>query len=64
MQFFIIIVINLIMGALFYLVISLKLEKSSTHFREDKLRKEMDDIINEFNLVTERNVSILESKIA
>ncbi len=50
MQFFVLIIINVIMGAVFYLILSLKLEKSSSNFREDKLRKEMDEIIYEFNI--------------
>ncbi|PKL35513.1 MAG: hypothetical protein CVV44_22190 [Spirochaetae bacterium HGW-Spirochaetae-1] len=64
MQLFILIVINIFMGALLYLVISLKLEKSASEFREKKLRKEMDDIIKEFNAAAERNISILENRIS
>jgi len=52
------------MWALFYLIISLKLEKSASHFREQKLRSEMDEITKEFNAVAERNISMLETRIA
>lgn len=51
------------MGAVLYLVISLKLEKSASNFRERRLRKEMDEIIREFNETADRNISILESRI-
>ncbi|MCP4133268.1 MAG: DUF2802 domain-containing protein [bacterium] len=63
MQLFILIIINVFMGALLYLVISLKLEKSASEFREKKLRKEMDDIIKEFNVTADRNISLLENRI-
>lgn len=64
MQFFLLLVANLFMGAIFYLVISLKLEKSATEFREKRLRREMDDMIKEFNATAERNISLLENRIA
>ncbi len=63
MQFLIIILINIILWALFYVIITLKLEKSASEFREKKLRKEMDDIIREFNSAAERNISLLENRI-
>jgi len=63
MEFFILIVLNIFIGAVLYLVISLKLEKSASEFREKKLRKEMDDIIKDFNSTAERNISILENRI-
>jgi len=63
MQFAILLFINLILWALFYLVISLKLEKSASEFREKKLRREMDEIIREFNETAERNISLLENRI-
>ncbi len=59
----ILIIVNIFMGALLYLIISLKLEKSASEFREKKLRKEMDEIIKEFNATAERNISILENRI-
>jgi hypothetical protein len=63
MQFFFLLLFNVFLGAVLYLVISLKLERSATEFRERRLRKEMDEIIKEFNLTAERNISILESRI-
>ena len=63
MEFAILIIINIFLGTVFYLVISLKLEKSASEFREKKLRKFMDDIIQEFNATAERNISLLENKI-
>lgn len=63
MGFFFLVLINLFMWALFYLVISLKLEKSASEFREQRLRKEMDEIIREFNAAADRNISLLENRI-
>jgi len=63
MEFFILLLVNVFMGAVLYLVISLKLEKSASNFRERRLRKEMDEIIREFNETADRNISILESRI-
>ena len=64
MEFVILICVNIAMFAIFYLIISLKLERSASEFREKKLRKVMDDIIKEFNETSERNISILENKIS
>jgi len=64
MQFALIIFINIILWAVFYLVISLKLERSASEFRSKRLRREMDDIMQEFNATAERNISILENRIA
>ncbi|MBN2160596.1 MAG: hypothetical protein JW807_14500 [Spirochaetes bacterium] len=63
MQFFFLLLFNVFLGAVLYLIISLKLERSASEFRERRLRKEMDEIIKEFNLTAERNISILESRI-
>jgi hypothetical protein len=63
MQFFFLLLFNVFLAAVMYLVISLKLERSATEFRERRLRKEMDEIIKEFNMTAERNISILESRI-
>lgn len=63
MQFLFILIINLILWALFYLVISLKLERSASEFREKRLRREMDAIIKDFNETAERNISLLENRI-
>jgi hypothetical protein len=64
MQFGVLIFINIILWALFYLVISLKLERSAAEFREKRFRREMDEVIREFNETAERNISILENRIA
>jgi len=64
MEFIGLVLINVFMGALFYFIISLKLEKSASEFRERKLRKEMEAIINEFNSAADRNITILEHKIS
>ncbi len=63
MQFLFLLIVNIIMGAIFYLIISLKLEKSASVFREKKLRREMDEIMTEFNAAAERNITLLENKI-
>lgn len=64
MEFVILIGVNIAMFAIFYLIISLKLERSASEFREKRLRKVMDEIIKEFNETAERNISILENKIS
>jgi hypothetical protein len=63
MQFFFLLLFNLFLGAVLYLVISLKLERSATEYRSRKLRKEMDEMVGEFNATAERNISLLERKI-
>ena len=63
MQFFFLLLFNLFLGAVLYLVISLKLERSATEFRTRRLRKEMDEMIGEFNATAERNISLLERRI-
>ena len=63
MQFVFLLLFNVFLGAVLYLVISLKLERSATEFRERRFRKEMDEIIKEFNITAERNISLLESRI-
>lgn len=64
MEFFVVILINIFMGAVFYLFITLKLERSASEFREQRLRREMDEIIREFNSAAERNISLLENRIS
>ena len=63
MQFFFLVLVNIFIGAVLYLVISLKLERSAQEFRSQRLRKEMDEIIKEFNSTAERNITLLENKI-
>ena len=63
MQLIILIMVNILIASVFYLIISLKLERSATEFRSKRLRKEMEELINEFNNTAERNLSLLEYKI-
>lgn len=63
MQLLIMILINIAMAVVLYLVISLRLERSASEFREQKLRKEMDAIMREFNRAAERNITLLEHRI-
>ncbi|MCL2025951.1 MAG: hypothetical protein FWG92_04005 [Leptospirales bacterium] len=63
MYLFIIILVNIFIGVALYLIISLKLERSVSDFRQQRLRKEMDEMLKEFNLAAERNISLLESRI-
>ncbi len=58
------ILFNLFTGSVIYLILSLKIERTSSTFQEKRLRKEMDEIMTEFNAAAERNISILEKKIA
>lgn len=63
MQLVILIMVNILIASIFYLIISLKLERSATEFRSKRLRKEMEELINEFNHTAERNLALLEYKI-
>ena len=63
MEFVLLIFVNIIMGTIFYLILKLKLEKYASDYREKRLKKEMDEIICEFNETAERNITILERKI-
>lgn len=63
MNLAIVILINIGLGVIFYLIISLKLEKSASEFREKKLHEEMNKVIKEFNITAERNISLLENRI-
>jgi len=63
MEFFWIIVSNIFTGAIVYLVLSLKIERNSSSIQEQKFRKEMNEIMTEFNSAAERNITILENKI-
>lgn len=63
MDIFFMILFNLFTGSVIYLILSLKIERTSSTFQEKRLRKEMDEIMTEFNAATERNISLLENKI-
>lgn len=64
MDIFFMILFNLFTGSVIYLILSLKIERTSSTFQEKRLRKEMDEIMTEFNAAAERNITILENKIA
>ena len=64
MDFLLLVLVNIVMATIFYLIIRLKLENTSSGYREKKLKREIDEIISEFNEVAERNISILENRIA
>jgi hypothetical protein len=64
MEFFILLVLNIFIGAIIFLVLSLKIEKNSSTFQEKKLRNEMSEIITEFNATTDRNITLLENRIS
>jgi hypothetical protein len=55
---------SVLICTVFYLIIVLKIEKNSTKFFSARLRREMEEMINEFNLTAERNITLLESRIA
>jgi hypothetical protein len=63
LTFFATLLVNILVGTVFYLVISLKLEKSASELHVKKIRREMDEMIKEFNLTAERNISLLENRI-
>ncbi len=64
MDIFLMFIFNIFTGAVIFLILSLKIEKTSATFQEKKLRREMGEIITEFNSTAERNISLLESRIA
>lgn len=63
MEFFLLFILNIFTGAVIYLILSLKMERTSSTFQEQKLRKEMGEIITEFNSTAERNITLLENRI-
>jgi len=63
LTFFATLLVNVLIGTVFYLVISLKIEKSASELHVKKIRKEMDDMIREFNMTADRNISLLENRI-
>lgn len=64
LTFFATLLVNVLIGTIFYLVISLRIEKSASELHVKKIRKEMDDMIREFNQTADRNISLLENRIA
>jgi HAMP domain-containing protein len=63
LTFFATLLVNILIGTIFYLFISLRLEKSASELQVKKMRREMDDMIREFNITAERNISLLENRI-
>lgn len=63
MEFFLLFIFNIFTGAVIYLILSLKIERTSATFQEQKLKKEMGEIITEFNSTAERNITLLENRI-
>jgi HAMP domain-containing protein len=63
LTFFATLLVNILIGTIFYLFISLRLEKSASELQVKKMRREMDEMIREFNVTAERNISLLENRI-
>lgn len=64
MDIFFMILFNLFTGSIIYLVLSLKIERTSSTYQEKRLKREMNEVMTEFNAAAERNISILENRIA
>ena len=64
MDIFFMILFNLFTGSVIYLILSLKIERTSSTFQEKRLKREMNEVMTEFNAAAERNISILENRIA
>jgi hypothetical protein len=64
LTFFATLLVNVLIGTIFYLVISLRIEKSASEVHVKKIRKEMDTMIREFNMTADRNISLLENRIS
>lgn len=64
MDIFLLFIFNIFTGAVIFLILSLKIEKTSSTFQEKKLRREMGEIITEFNSTAERNITLLENRIS
>ena len=64
MEILLLFILNIFTGALIYLLLSLKIERNSSTFQEQKLKKEMGEIITEFNSTAERNITLLEARIS
>jgi HAMP domain-containing protein len=61
--FFATLLVNILIGTIFYLIISLRLEKNTSQLQVKRMRREMDEMIHEFNITAERNITLLERKI-
>jgi hypothetical protein len=64
MDFFILLVLNIFIGAIIFLILSLKIEKTSSTFQEKRLRKEIEEMTIEWNATVETNITLLENRIS
>ena len=60
MDFFILLVLNIFIGAIIFLILSLKIEKTSSTFQEKKMR----ELIAECDATAERYITLLENRIS
>ena len=60
MDFFILLVLNIFIGAIIFLLLSLKIEKTSSTFQEKKMR----ELISECDATAERYITLLENRIS
>ncbi|MDA3901762.1 MAG: hypothetical protein PF637_14720 [Spirochaetes bacterium] len=63
LNFFMILLTNIFTGVILYLVLTLKLEKSSTNYHIQKYKREIEEMMREFNQSAERNITLLENRI-
>ena len=63
LNFFMILLTNIFTGVIIYLVLTLKLEKSSTGYHIQKYKREIDEMMREFNNSAETNITLLENRI-
>lgn len=61
--FFATLLVNILIGTIFYLIITLRIEKNASQLQVKRMRREMDEMIHEFNITAERNITLLERKI-
>lgn len=64
MQLFVSVLINIFIAVVFYLIITVKLERSANEFRQQRLKKEMDEMMRDFSAAAERYISVLENRIS
>lgn len=64
LNFFIILLTNIFTGVVLYLVLTLKLERSSSEYQHEKFKREAAEVIREFNASAERNISVLENRMS
>ncbi|MFW6365146.1 MAG: hypothetical protein ACOC2H_01585 [Spirochaetota bacterium] len=64
LNFFIILLTNISTGVIIYLILTIRLEKKTSSYEQEKVRREFEEVIRDFNESAERNISILENRIA